>query len=134
MEPADMEQLIRGTYARWSRGDHSFDPETMHPEIEIRSVAGMLTGRTYRGREGVEQWTSDVNESFDEWTVEIDEFEHPGPGRVLALGSVHFRGRESGVVIDEPVAWVFRHDGERVTRLEVFVNRIADGRAAAAEG
>jgi ketosteroid isomerase-like protein len=53
---------------------------------------------------------------------------------VLALGSVHFRGRESGVVIDEPVAWVFRHDGQRVTRLEVFVNRIADGRAAAAEG
>jgi hypothetical protein len=37
-------------------------------------------------------------------------------------------------VIDEPVAWVFRHDGQRVTRLEVFVNRIADGRAAAAEG
>jgi ketosteroid isomerase-like protein len=70
MEPADMEQLIRATYARWSRGDQSFDPETMHPEIEIRSVAGMLTGRTYRGREGVEQWTSDVNESFDEWTVE----------------------------------------------------------------
>ena len=68
MEPADMEQLIRATYARWSRGDQSFDPETMHPEIEIRSVAGMLTGRTYRGREGVEQWTSDVNESFDQWT------------------------------------------------------------------
>jgi hypothetical protein len=74
----------------------------------------MLTGRTYRGREGVEQWTGDVNESFDEWTVDID-FEHPGPGRVLVLGS-------------------FRHDGERVTRLEVFVNRIADGRAASAAG
>ena len=66
--------------------------------------------------------------------MEIDEFEVPGAGRVLAIGSVHFRGRESGVVIDEPVAWVFRHDGERVTRLEVFVNRVADARAAAAGG
>jgi ketosteroid isomerase-like protein len=50
MEAADMEQLIRATYARWSRGDRSFDPETMHPEIEIRSVAGMLTGRIADGR------------------------------------------------------------------------------------
>jgi hypothetical protein len=82
MEPADMEQLIRATYARWSRGTTASIPRPAAP-----------TG-----------------------AASIDEFEHPGPGRVpCSAASI------SG-------------DGDRETRLEVFVNRIADGRAAAAEG
>jgi len=43
MESADMEQQIRATH---------------------------LTGRSHRGRGRVERWTSEVNESFDEWAVD----------------------------------------------------------------
>jgi ketosteroid isomerase-like protein len=126
-----MPQVIRDGFARWNRGDHRFDPETMHPDIEIRSIAGLLTGKTYEGAEGVEQWARDIYESFDEWTIEVTEFEQPSPTRVLAIGSTHFRGRESGVVIDEPCAWIIDHDQGLVTRFEVFLNRVEEARELA---
>ena len=71
-----MEQRIRAAFERWNRGDHSFDPERMHPDIEIRSVAGMLTGRIYRGPRGRRAvGARHATRSFDEWQLEIDELE-----------------------------------------------------------
>jgi ketosteroid isomerase-like protein len=134
MDSPDWPQVIRQTFKRWSEGDRRFDPELMHPDIEIHSVAGLLTGRAYRGREGLEQWERDITESFDEWTIEADEFDEPTPGRVLAVGRVHFRGRESGISIDEPCAWVIAHEDGLVTSFEVFMNAIEEARAAAASG
>jgi ketosteroid isomerase-like protein len=132
MDSPDWPRLIQETFERWSAGDRRFDPELMHPDIEIDSVAGLLTGRAYRGREGLEQWERDITESFDEWTIQADEFEHPSPTLVLAIGRVHFRGRESGISIDEPVAWLISHEHGLVTRFEVFMNAVEEARAAAA--
>ncbi len=123
--------MILDGFSRWNRGDHRFDPETMHPDIEIRSIAGLLTGRTYRGREGVELWAHDIAESFDEWTIEVAEFEEPSPTRLLAIGTTNFRGRVSGLFIDEPCAWIVDHRDGRVTRFEVFLNRVDEARELA---
>jgi ketosteroid isomerase-like protein len=131
MDPPDWPRLISETFKRWSEGERRFDPELMHPDMEILSVAGLLTGRAYRGREGLEQWIRDINESFDEWTIQADEFEQPSPRLVLAVGRVHFRGRESGISIDEPCAWLISHEDGLVTRFEVFMNAVAEARERA---
>jgi ketosteroid isomerase-like protein len=130
----DMEQKIRTAFERWNRADYSFDERSMHPDIEIRSLTGVLTGGVYRGREGLAEWARDVTESFDEWSLAVDEVEETGPTRVLAVGSVHFRGRESGVAIDAPCAWLVDHEDGLVTRFEVFANRVSEARAIAAGG
>ncbi len=132
MDSPDWPRVIQATFERWSAGDRRFDPEIMDPDIEIHSVAGLLTGRAYRGREGLEQWEADITESFDEWTIDAERFEDAGPGCVLAIGRVHFRGRESGISIDEPCAWLIGHAQGLVTRFEVFMNAIEEARAAAA--
>ena len=129
-----MEQRIRTAFERWNRADYSFDDQLMHPDIEIRSLTGLLTGGVYRGREGLAEWAREVTESFDEWSLVVDEVEETGPTRVLAVGSVHFRGRESGVAIDAPCAWLVDHEGGLVTRFEVFANRVSEARAIAAGG
>jgi ketosteroid isomerase-like protein len=128
----ELEQRIRDGFARWNRGEHSFDPEWVHPDVEIHSAAAVVTGSVYRGREGLERWVSDMEEAFDEWQLEIDELDEVKPGRVLGIGSVHLRGRGSGAPVDEPCAWVLDHVDGLLTRFEPYLNRVDEARAIAA--
>ena len=132
IDPA-LEQRIRDGFARWNRGDHSFDPEWTDPNVEIHSAIGDFTGTSYRGQDGVRQWVADMTEAFDEWRLDIDELDEFAPGRVLAVGTVHLRGRGSGASVDQPCAWIFDHDDGVLTRFEPFLNRVEEARAIAAE-
>jgi ketosteroid isomerase-like protein len=127
----ELEHRIRDGFARWNRGEHSFDPEWVHPDVEIHTAAGVFTGSVYRGREGLERWVSDMEEAFDEWELEIDELDEVKPGRVLGIGSVHLRGRGSGAPVDEPCAWVLDHADGLLTRFEPYLNRVEEAREAA---
>jgi hypothetical protein len=51
-------------------------------------------------------------------------------GRVLALGLVHVRGRESGVALDQPVSLLFEFQDDRVQRVALFTEH-ESGRMAA---
>jgi ketosteroid isomerase-like protein len=128
----DLEQRIRDGFARWNRGAHTFDSEWTHPDLEIHSVASSLSGSVYRGREGLERWVADMEESFDEWQLEIDELDEVSPGRVLGIGAVHLRGRGSGVTVDQPCAWLLDHVDGVLTRFEPFLNRVDEAREIAA--
>jgi ketosteroid isomerase-like protein len=128
----DLEQRIRDGFARWNRGEHSFDQDWVHPDVEIHSAAAVVTGSVYRGREGLERWVSDMEEAFDEWQLEINELDEVKPGRVLGIGSVHLRGRGSGAPVDEPCAWVLDHVDGLLTRFEPYLNRVDEARAIAA--
>jgi len=127
----DLEQRIRERFERWNRGEHTFDPDWTHPDLEIHAAAAELSGNVYRGREGLERWVSDMEEAFDEWQLDLDELEEAGPGRVLGIGRVHLRGRGSGATFDEPCAWLFDHVDGVLTRFEPFPNRVEEAREAA---
>ena len=130
MDPA-FEQRIRDGFARWNAGDHSFEPEWTSPDVEIHSAVADFTGTTYRGEEGVRQWVADMNEVFDEWQLEIHDLEEITATRVLGVGTVHLRGRGSGVSVDQPCAWLFDHVDGVLTRFEPFLNRVEEARRAA---
>jgi ketosteroid isomerase-like protein len=127
----EFDQRIREGFARWNRGEHTFDPNWVHPDVEIHSAAGGVSGSVYRGREGLERWVSDMVEVFDEWQLEIDELDEVKPGRVLGIGSVHLRGRGSGAPVDQPCAWLLDHVDGLLTRFEPFLNRVEEAREVA---
>jgi ketosteroid isomerase-like protein len=131
MTEPEVEQRIREGFARWNRGEHTFDPLWIHPDVEIHSAVGVVTGNVYRGREGLAQWVADMEEVFDEWQLEIDELDEVTPGRVLGIGSVHLRGRGSGAPVDQPCAWLLDHVDGLLTRFEPFLNRVDEARAIA---
>jgi len=128
----DLEQRIRDAFARWNRGEHSFDPRWTDPDVEILSAAADFAGTTYRGQEGIERWVADMSESFDEWHLELHELDEVTPGRVLGVGAVHLRGRGSGVAVDLPCAWLLDHVDGVLTRFEPFPNRVDEAREIAA--
>jgi ketosteroid isomerase-like protein len=131
MTDPELERRVRGAFERWNRGDHSFDPEWTDPEIEVQTAVAGLSGASYRGHEGLAQWIADMEEAFDEWRVDLGELEEVSPTRLLAIGTVHLRGRGSGVGVDQPCAWVLDHVDGVLTRFEPFLNRVEEARAAA---
>ena len=48
MIQAELDQRIREGFARWNRGEHTFDPEWVHPDVEIHSAVGVVSGVRWR--------------------------------------------------------------------------------------
>jgi ketosteroid isomerase-like protein len=133
MDWPELEHRVRETFERWNRGDPGLEPEWTSPDVEIVSRAGQLTGGSYRGYDGVREWLRDMFDPFGEWTLQLDELSEPGPGRILGVGSAHFRGRGSGVGVDLPCAWIIDHEDGLLTRLEPLPNRVEEARALVAD-
>lgn len=122
------EELIRETFDRWSSGDREPWTEAIHPDAEVVS---QLANRSYHGYAGIREWASDVLDSFDEWDSKIEESVAAPGDRLLVIGRAHLRGRESGVDLEVPCAWLFDFHGERMARMEIFISRVEEARAAA---
>ena len=118
-------QVVLGLFARWNSGDHSIDPELVDPEVEVYSA---LAQQSFRGYDGGEAWIREIDEQFDDWRVEVDSTRPLGRGRFLLEGSIHGRGRQSGVDLDQPASWVLEVRAGRLLRLRNYI-----GREAAAE-
>ena len=126
----DYEQIVRGVFARWNNGDFEPLEEETDPDIEVVTRTAQFQGEPFHGVEGVRRWIAETLESFDEWDLRLDELETLDD-RVLAVGAVHFRGRDSGVVLDAPCAWLFDFRDGRCVRFESFINEVDEARAAA---
>ena len=87
--------------------------------------------RQARGHEGFRHWYRDSFESFETLDNEWTEFRALGDDRVLALGQVRARGRESGVEIDSAIGFVFTVRGGKAVKAQGFLSR---ERALAAAG
>jgi ketosteroid isomerase-like protein len=127
------EAVVREILERFNAGRLDDILELSHPGVEIVSQASRFTGEPYRGHDGLMRWFAETLDSFDEWSVSVDEVEETSRERVLAVGSLHMRGRESGANVDMPCAWVFDFQGELAIRMETFPNRVDEARALAAE-
>jgi ketosteroid isomerase-like protein len=55
-------------------------------------------------------------------------------GRVLVLGDLHMRGRESGVELDQPLGWLLTFRDGKLLRYEVFADQGEARRAAGLAG
>jgi ketosteroid isomerase-like protein len=93
---------MRRAIAAWNREDIDAFLETWHPECEWRpafprSLEGV--GKVYRGHEGIVQAWRGVRAVWDEYRLEPEDAEVVGD-RLVAIGQVSARGKESGVELD----------------------------------
>lgn len=107
--------LVREGYARWQAGDYDrlldFFLANAAPDIELYSRFGGFSGTPYRGHDGLRAWLADIQETFEHFEPWVDEVREAGDDRVLAIGGISFRARESGVDMAERLGWIyeFRH-------------------------
>jgi ketosteroid isomerase-like protein len=117
MSEESHEELIRQEFDRWNAGERDPDPQVWHPDFVFHSS---LTNATYQGYDGVRAWMAEIDNQFEEWYSSIDECRDASGERLLMLGTVHLRGRASGVEFDQPMAWLLTFSGAQVTELRTI--------------
>lgn len=130
-------ELVREGYARWRAGDHEllldFFLTNAAPDIEVFSRFGGFSGVPYRGHEGVRAWLAEIQESFVRFEPWLDDARQVGDDRVVAVGGISFRAKESGVDMAERMGWVYEFRNGRLRRM-MFYGSPADALEAVGLG
>jgi ketosteroid isomerase-like protein len=102
VETAIWIETARSAIDAWNRQDLDAFLDTWHPDCGWRpafprSLEGV--GTTYRGREGIARAWHGVRAVWDEYRLDPEEA-HVVGRRLVVVGHVYARGRESGLDLD----------------------------------
>ncbi|MEK6276878.1 MAG: nuclear transport factor 2 family protein [Actinomycetota bacterium] len=111
------EELIHDLFERWNAGVREIDREAIDPQAVLHSA---MTNSTYQGYDEIRRWMDEIDEQFERWELSVEESRELSDGSLLLLGQVNFRGRASGVEFDQPIGWLLRFSGERVSEMRNF--------------
>jgi ketosteroid isomerase-like protein len=123
MSEENVEAFKRANEA-FNRGDvdallQDLDAEgEFHPELQAL-LGGEAT--VYRGHEGVREFFHDTYEAFAEMRIEYSEIRDLGD-RLVAIGRLHARGRQSGAEIEGPIGAFVEFSGGKLTRIASYAN------------
>jgi ketosteroid isomerase-like protein len=113
-------EIVRSTYAAFSRGDVDAVLELLHPDVDWHPPPTSVDPQPLRGRDAVREYLApNFFESQRaepvEVTVESD--------RVLVEARVQARGAGSGVEIDSTAWHLYVVRDDQVVRFEAYVDR-----------
>jgi ketosteroid isomerase-like protein len=120
-------EFAQSVFDRWNAGERQFRDEEIHPDVVVVS---RILGTAVRGRAGVRRYLREIDEQFDEWTMEIEDWRDAGDC-VAALGHIRLHGRRSGVAFDQPVGILFEIRAGQLLRFETFLDDPAEALEAA---
>ena len=124
MSRENVEAMKRAVEAM-NRRDFEAVLRELDPAIEWHMTIQELLGgegAVYHGHDGVREYFRDMDEAFGEVEVDYPDIRDLGD-RVLAIGSFRTRGRQSGVVIESPVAALVDLDADsQATRVLTYLD------------
>jgi ketosteroid isomerase-like protein len=106
MSQENVEAFRRGADAI-SRGDVVDIPELVHPEAVFEPLRSATEG-AYVGHEGMRRFIADTEEMFEVFQISYTDIRDLGD-RLVAIGSIRMRARESGVETDVPSAAIVEY-------------------------
>jgi len=128
--PDEEFELVRNTWADFSRADMDAMLERLHPEIRIVPFGAALQGRSYEGRDGVRRWFEDEISTTWERFETIPEAHRDAGAQLVVYGHWSARSLSSGVEISMPATWVLEFRDGLISRWETFTDRDDAHRAA----
>jgi ketosteroid isomerase-like protein len=124
--PEDNVERTRRALEHFNRGDREALRTMAAPSVEIVPLRAALEGTVYRGKDAIDQFWDAVDESWDSIRMDADEIVDFG-GRVLVVGRLRGRARDTDVEIDSPMAWVLEIEDGVMTKMRNYVD-IAEAR------
>lgn len=106
MSQENVEAFRRGADAI-SRGDVVDIPQLVHPDAVFEPLRSATEG-PYVGHEGMRRFIADTEEMFEVFQISYTDIRDLGD-RLVAIGSIRMRGRESGVETDVPSAAIVEY-------------------------
>jgi ketosteroid isomerase-like protein len=92
------------------------------PDVVWEPLRAGVQG-AYRGHAGMRRFFADTAESFESFRLEFTDVRDLGDGRVLAMGTLHIRGKGSGIETDVPTAGVAAFRAGRVVHWKDYGDR-----------
>ena len=117
MSQENVEALQRAAEAN-NRRDYEAFLEEFDRDVEWHGIFGVMFGgeaKVFMGHKGLLEYVRDLDEGFSVRDVEFLEFRDLGD-RIVVLGNVRGRGRESGVEFDSPYAGVAEFKNGKIIR------------------
>jgi ketosteroid isomerase-like protein len=121
--------LVEAALDAYNRRDVPRLCELMTDQVDLQPPVSWLTGRAYRGHQGIAQWLRDVDDSFSSAHIEPLELTDMRD-RVLAITRFDVEGHESGVAFGSELGLVIGVDGGRIASWVGFTSH-AEARARA---
>jgi ketosteroid isomerase-like protein len=91
-----------------------------HREIEFFSLLAQLEAAPYRGFAGIRRYFRDIDATWDEWRVDVEQLLSTPDGRVVIVMSTHMRGKGSGLPFAQRVANVWEFKDEKLWRATLY--------------
>jgi ketosteroid isomerase-like protein len=91
--------------------------------------AARVEGDVYRGRQGIETFLGEVDQTWEEFRPVPEQYRDLGY-RVLALGRLKTRGRASGVPSESPWGGVYDFRDGKISRIRTYLDHGEALRAA----
>ena len=114
------DRLRRGYEAFGKTGETEAD--FFAPDFELRQQASSIidTAGVFRGKDAVRGVMQELEESFEEIDMEIEDLIEAPAGEVVALVRICGRGRGSRIEIDNHIAHVWSFRDDKAVRLVVY--------------
>ncbi|MEA2153323.1 MAG: uncharacterized protein QOI18_1556 [Solirubrobacteraceae bacterium] len=123
-------EIVRVLMGAVDRRDIDTFVGVVTPDFEwLPLFAAHVEGDVYRGREGIEAFLGEVEETWEEFRPMPAEYRDLGDC-VLALGRLRTRGRTSGVPNDSPWGGVYDLRGGKISRIRTYLDHDEALRAA----
>jgi ketosteroid isomerase-like protein len=123
-------ELVAAIYAALGEGRVPF--ELLDPEIDLDLSDRVFNPATYHGHEGVQRFWSEVQEIWEEWMTEPEQYVDAGD-KVVAFVRSRGRGRGSGVEVEEKSANVWAVCDGRAVSYRLYRDRNEALRATGAQ-
>jgi ketosteroid isomerase-like protein len=123
-------EIVRESSELFNRGEFDRWLEYFDPGIVFEPLRASMQG-PYHGHTGIREWLADNRENFAEFRLDIAEIRDIGEDRVLYAGSLHFRGKGSGVETEAPTGAIVQFRNGTAVHLKDYGDR---GRALQAVG
>jgi len=120
MSQENIDRFVEGIDA-FNRNDIEAVLQGMNPEVKFEHRLAELQGK-FVGVEAVRRWFEDLDEYFEPGRIDCSDIRDLGD-RVLALGTVHAIGRESGVETELPYTVVATFRNGLITHFTDYGDR-----------
>ena len=117
-------EIVRRVSDAYNRRDVGAMLDELHPEVEWHPWLQLQLGgaaTVYRGHQGVRKGIRELEEAFSEIQAEQTEIRDLGE-RVVAIGRLRARGKESGAITESPIAWIVDFKSGKVIRVREYLD------------
>lgn len=117
-------ELFHRMNAALNRGDLEYAVQHSTEDVVVLAARSAVEG-AFVGHEGLRKFFADNAANFEVFQGRYDDVRDLGEDRVLAIGTIHIRGRGAGVETDIPVAGIATYREGKLSRWEDFRERRA---------